>query len=470
MRLEGLRALSGRIEAQARVILRQERPIRWHRIEQYVREDGSDTVLFAVLYGPELTFQSSDWPEGLEPSDVAPSVGIPSSFEPIVVGVPPVNSRSGGSPRASWKESKGEPRRLDAIPHHDADPERYYGAFADDETTLILGIGTAEEDANLARFRHAALLASPFLLGLIAAISFGVAGRAVRSVSSVASAMEGLSAEDLQGGLDPGSTDREFAALVEGYNAMVERLQASFDKVRQFTDNAAHELRTPLTILQGKIEAAIAKEEAGSDRQAWLVELLEETARLKLITDQLLLLARSDSNRLDLYVEDVDLASLIRNLVADFEAMSPDVSFALRVPESAIARCDRALMMQVLHNLLSNAVKYNHATGGFVEVELSYGQGLFRVRIANSGRPIPEEKQSRLFERFYRVDQSRSRRIEGTGLGLSLAKEIAKAHNGDLVLERSTAESTVFLLTLPPQAPETASQAGTRPRQSSSSA
>lgn len=184
----------------------------------------------------------------------------------------------------------------------------------------------------------------------------------------------------------------------------------------------------------------------------------------------MLLLARSDSNRLDLYVEDVDLASLIRNLVADFEAMSPDLSFALRVPESAIARCDRALMMQVLHNLLSNAVKYNHATGGFVEVELSYGQGLFRVRIANSGRPIPEEKQSRLFERFYRVDQSRSRRIEGTGLGLSLAKEIAKAHNGDLVLERSTAESTVFLLTLPPQAPETASQAGTRPRQSSSSA
>jgi len=239
--------------------------------------------------------------------------------------------------------------------------------------------------------------------------------------------------------------DEEFEALTIIVNSFLQKFQSDHQEATIFTGNAAHELKTPLTILQGKIDEAIRHEEPGSDRQARLHELLEEVSRLKTITERLLLLSRADSGELDLYLKEVDLSEILKNLAEDAQVLAPKMKIDVSVPEHIKVDADRALLLQVLHNLLSNAIKYNHSMG-FVRVSLAPRKDELHLRFTNSGEPIPEEYHDRIFDRFYRVKKKRK---EGAGLGLSLARDIARAHRGELILESSDERGTVFLLVLP---------------------
>lgn len=472
LRRGGLRSIDRLLEAQARIVLSQpDRPIRWHEIDRRLQQDGVGTAFFVWLAAPGDHYTSTLWPKALDPRAVLPSMELPSGWEERAVVTPDARNRRrppgpgefgdppDGPPEGRERGARDadlavEVERLSAQPQVRADSSRRYAAYSRDDMTLILGTETRELEAELANFRLAILIALPGALLLAFGTGLFVAGRSLRTVDQLARAVEQISATGLDTRIKPLDSDREFARLVSVFNDMLGRLERSFQEARHFSDNAAHELRTPLTILQGKLDAAIQSEQAGSERQQYLTELLDEVARLKGIIDHLLLLARSDSGRLDLYPEKVDLSLMLEGMVDDIGILAPHLVVTTKIPPGIVCECDRSLVAQIIHNLLSNAIKYNHRNEGTIHVGLKADDRTVVLSVTNSGRPIPPELHARVFERFFRAEQSRSRRVEGTGLGLSLAREIARAHKGDLVLRRSDERGTKFQLALPMALPE----------------
>jgi signal transduction histidine kinase len=213
-------------------------------------------------------------------------------------------------------------------------------------------------------------------------------------------------------------------------------------------------LKTPLAIMQGELENALQAAAPGSREQQVFANLLEETQRLKSITRGLLLLARADAGRLPVQLQPVCLSDELVNLSEDVETMAHEeglrcerqITPGIRVP------ADWGLLRQAVFNLLHNAIRYNEP-GGRLGMTLTARDGRAELEVWNEGPGIPEADQPRLFDRFYRVDAARSRRVDGVGLGLSLAHEIVRAQGGVLELKQSRPGYTCFRLSLPLAAP-----------------
>jgi heavy metal sensor kinase len=306
----------------------------------------------------------------------------------------------------------------------------------------------AEVDADLRRSRNAFLLAVPAILALLFAAGWILAGRALRPVKAIAQTTAGITAHRLSDRVPPGRAAREFRELIEVINEMLDRLERSFQQAARFSADAAHELKTPLTVLQGQLEAAIQQAAPGSEEQQRYNALLEEAQRLKSIVQKLLLLARADAGQLALNSEPVDLSALLVSVAEDIEIIAPQLRVETQIQSGITVAADSGLLRQAIGNLTSNAVKYNE-DGGLVRLTLEADHQSARVTVSNTGPAIPAEERHRIFERFFRADKSRSRQVDGAGLGLSLAREIARAHRGDLFLDPTSDSQTSFVLVLP---------------------
>lgn len=242
--------------------------------------------------------------------------------------------------------------------------------------------------------------------------------------------------------------ERDFAELIGVFNNMLERLERSFRQASRFSGDAAHELRTPLTILQGRVEQAMQLAGDGSAMQATLAGILDEVRRLSAISSKLLLLSQADAGRLSLHRERVDLSAALRDLAEDARMLAPQLAVDEDIAPGIVVAADAGLLRQALHNLISNAVKYNQP-GGWIRIAAIASAPCATVEVANASCGIPEADRALIFERFHRADPARGRGIEGFGLGLSLAREIARAHGGDLALADGVAQEARFVLTLP---------------------
>jgi heavy metal sensor kinase len=288
---------------------------------------------------------------------------------------------------------------------------------------------------------------------LLATAGWLLAGQALRPVKVLTKVAGGITAQGLDQRVQAGGADQEFQALIDVINGMLNRLENSFGQAARFSADAAHELKTPLTILQGQLNQALHSAPAGSDEQRTYADLLEEVQRLKSIVRKLLLLAQSDAGRLRLSLESVDLTAEIEALCEDAPVLAPGVTLQADLSPHVSVMADPDLIRQVLQNLLSNAIKYNR-DGGAIECHLRQDGAAVHFTLANttdSGAGIDRE---RLFDRFYRGDPSRNRKVDGSGLGLSLAREISRAHGGDLILEPGETRTgwIAFRLTLPAKA------------------
>jgi signal transduction histidine kinase len=229
---------------------------------------------------------------------------------------------------------------------------------------------------------------------------------------------------------------------------MLDRLEKSFHQAVRFSADAAHELQTPLTVLQGELEQAIQKAPVDPDEQQHYSDLLEEVQRLKAIVQKLLLLARADAGQLALHLDTVNLTALLQDAIEDVKAIAPELEVQQQIAPDVRVLADADLLAQVIRNMTSNAVKHN-CKRGRIEFKLEAAGRVARFTLSNTGSPIPEADRERVFDRFYRVEKSRSRRVGGVGLGLSLAREIARAHHGDLVLQSTHDDLISFILSLP---------------------
>jgi heavy metal sensor kinase len=320
--------------------------------------------------------------------------------------------------------------------------------LGNDAVTTVIGVNLAEYHREAARVRSAFLIAMPLGLLALAAGGWLLATRALKPITLITRTAAGITARGLDKRIPATSADPDLSQLVEVINGMLDRLEKSFHQAVRFSADAAHELQTPLTVLQGELEQAIQRAPMGSDDQQCFGDLLEEAQRLKTIVQKLLLLARADAGQLALSLEAVDLSALVEAAIEDVKAIAPHLRVDQRIAPNVCVTADRDLLAQVIRNMTSNAVKYNFKNGWVCfDVRVTGDVALFTL--SNTGVPIHQEDRERVFDRFYRVDKSRSRREGGAGLGLSLAREIARAHHGDLVLDLSCSELISFTLTMP---------------------
>ncbi len=323
------------------------------------------------------------------------------------------------------------------------------GIMGNQRITIMIGLNMAGfyEDAD--RYRTSFFLATPLALLLMAGGGWWLAQRALRPVGLISKTAEKVSAHGLDQRIPTAKADTEFQRLVSVINAMLDRLENGFQQAVRFSADAAHELQTPLTILQGMLDDAIRHSEAGSAEQQRSSDLLEEVQRLKTIVRKLLILSRADAGRLDLSLEPVDMSNLVESMLEDVEIMAPQLRIDQRIQPGLMVNADPQLLRQVVQNMVSNAIKYNLPEKGLIAFRLARRKGVVHFRVANTGPAIPPQDRQRVFDRFYRVDRSRNDRVPGSGLGLSLALEITRAHKGRLVLDPAKEGLISFTLSLP---------------------
>lgn len=266
-------------------------------------------------------------------------------------------------------------------------------------------------------------------------------------IQRLAATIRHVTAQGLDRRIPSKPEDRDFAELIDVFNEMLERLERSFKQASRFSGDAAHELRTPLTIMQGQIEQAINQAETGSPIQVTLSGILDEVRRLSAISRKLLLLSQADAGRMPLHRTRFDLTAALLDMAEDARMLAPDLRLSVDVAPGIWVEAD-AVIRQALHNLISNAIKYN-LKDGWIRISTALAEHQVTIAVANASAGIADAERGLIFERFYRADPARSRNIDGFGLGLSLSREIARAHGGDLILAPCTEGEVCFTMTLP---------------------
>jgi len=280
-----------------------------------------------------------------------------------------------------------------------------------------------------------------------------IASQAIKPVNQLSESAEKTTAQGLNHRIPEQGTTGEFKRLVRVYNEMLSRLETSFNQASRFSADAAHELNTPITILMGHLDDALQSAETNSDEQERFGLLLQEVQRLKGIVDKLLLLSKADSGQLRHLNERFNLSDLVTDVADDAVEMAPELLVERNIPEGICMEGDSELVRQIVFNLTSNAIKYNTPDGS-VNLNLTIDQEKkeLYLTVANTGNAIPDEAAAYIFDRFYRVDPSRNRKVHGLGLGLSLAREFAELHKGKLELTENRSGQVAFTLTLPMRA------------------
>ncbi|HKZ54640.1 MAG TPA: HAMP domain-containing sensor histidine kinase [Anaerolineales bacterium] len=304
---------------------------------------------------------------------------------------------------------------------------------------------------TLQRLLTTLLVSGPLLIMMAGFGGYFLAARALapmdhitRTARRIAEGAEGLSAR-----LHLPPIDDEVGRMAETFDAMLARLDDTFRRERQFTVDASHELRTPLAAMQAILNVIREKRRAPEEYEQALDDLAEETDRLRTLTENLLRLARGDTDSVVPY-EVIDLSTLLRDVSDSLQplAEAKGLTLACGVPDGLTVLGDSDGLIRLFVNLLDNAIKFTERGG----VTLSAGQNQDRelhIVIADTGIGISAEHLPQIFDRFYRVDQART--TSGAGLGLALASEIARAHGGGIEVASAAGKGTRFTVILPKQ-------------------
>lgn len=282
------------------------------------------------------------------------------------------------------------------------------------------------------------------LLGLVGG-SF-LMRRALAPISQLTRATEKIHEGNLHERIPRSGNGDELDRLTEVFNDMIARLDHSFGRIREFTLHASHELKTPLTVLRGEMETGLREETLPEAQRQRLLSQVEEIDRLTKIVEGLTLLTKADAGQITLNREPLQLDRLLRETLEDAAILATphriQVNLCRCHPVTVLG--DRHRLRQLLLNLLDNAIKYNHP-GGSVSVELQGTGREAALKIINTGHEIPAEKLPRVFERFFRCDESHNNAVEGCGLGLSIAQWIVTAHGGSIQIHSQPATTTVSI-------------------------
>jgi two-component system heavy metal sensor histidine kinase CusS len=316
---------------------------------------------------------------------------------------------------------------------------------------VLVAVSTDAHEHYLARLRQGLWggVAVAIMLAVLAvclAVRWGHA-----PIRRIGTAMRGVTADHLHVRLDEHAVPRELATLVASFNATLDQLQTSFERLSHFSADIAHELRTPVTNLMTQTQVALAKERPAAAYREVLYTGLDELDRMRKMIGDMLFLAQTEDPRRRLQKAAVDLRAEVQSVFDYFEAWSEEAGVTLRLDLNAgadpVVPGDRGLLQRAISNLVGNALRHT-ARGDAVLVQLLPDGEAIRLEVANPGETIDPAHLLHLFDRFYRVDPARHRAGEGTGLGLAIVQAIAEAHGGSVGVA-STDGVNRFWLRLP---------------------
>jgi heavy metal sensor kinase len=275
-------------------------------------------------------------------------------------------------------------------------------------------------------------------------------GHALAPVDQIASSAERISLQNLSDRLPIARTGDELERLSISLNNMIARLEDAVRHNQRFIADASHELRTPLTLVNGELESIVQKSNLSQENLQTLSNILEEVERLRRIVEGLFAISRLDSGEAEKKWLPFDLAELAASTAGQLEPLAEDkgISISSTTPNAVIIEGDRSRFKQVVVNLLDNAIKYT-SSGGQVRISVVARDGHAVLEVADTGIGIPLEAQPRIFERFFRVDEARSRELGGAGLGLSIVKSICVAYGGKVEVESAQGGGSRFKVELP---------------------
>lgn len=325
------------------------------------------------------------------------------------------------------------------------------GSAATQTDTLLIAVDVSEKEALLARYRlwfWTVQLATFIIFPLI---GYRIARQGIRPVEEMATTARHISSTNLRERIQPEGYPFELASLASTFNQMLDRLEESFERISRFSADIAHDLRTPVNNIRGEAEVALARARTVDEYRDVLESSLEEAVRLSDLIGDLLFLARAESPLTYLRREHVDVGELLITVRDYFEAFAANGQIALVAVESTElldVELDRSLMLRAVSNLVSNAIAHT-PPGGTVTLAAMNDDAAIRIVVSDTGAGIPAEALPKVFDRFFRVDPSRSKASGGTGLGLAIVQSILTLHGGSTEITSRLGSGTRVTLRMP---------------------
>jgi heavy metal sensor kinase len=316
---------------------------------------------------------------------------------------------------------------------------------------IILQVGQSMENYTrlIEIFKRIFIITMALLIGLAAGVGWFMARRAVSGVETITRTAQSISGGTLEKRVPVKTRGDEIDQLSMTFNQMLDRIQNLVTEIKEMSDNIAHDLKSPITRIRGIAEVTLTNGESMGEYENMAASTIEECDRLLDMINTMLMISKTESGVDKLLREEIDLADLVREACELFEPAAEDkgviLSYDVRNKSHLVG--DHRMIQRMLSNLLDNAIKYTRS-GGTVSVSVSENNKRdVIITVKDTGVGISSSDLPRIFERFYRCDQSRSE--PGIGLGLSLARAIARAHGGDITVMSRLSQGTTFTITLP---------------------
>jgi signal transduction histidine kinase len=276
-----------------------------------------------------------------------------------------------------------------------------------------------------------------------------IAGQMLRPLKKLNTRMSQMNADNLHKRIAFEDTEDEISDLIRNFNKMTSRLNQAFENQKQFVENASHELKTPLTIVHTNIESAVADNKVTKKEQKELLETsLRSVKFMDKLTEDLLLLSLLENQ---IKRTNFNLQSTTKNIVKQLSKIAKKKNIRIELDinsQKSTFKGNKELIQRSIMNIIENAMKYS-PKNSTIHVSLEQKRNTYSIKIKDAGEGISKKDQKRIFDRFYRVDKSRSRKTGGSGLGLSITKKIIELHKGTITVNSKPKKGTTFTISLP---------------------
>jgi heavy metal sensor kinase len=318
---------------------------------------------------------------------------------------------------------------------------------------VIVAIPLEESARVLANLKSVLLISFPLILLFLYAVSRMIAGRIISPVNTVIDTAAQITRENMNARIPAPPRQDELHKLAETINNLLDRLQDAVLREKQFTANASHELRSPLAVIKGTLEVLMRKQRTPEQYREKIKYVIDEVNQMATLVDHLLSLARYESAGIQPLMGPVDLPRAVEKVMPHFGAALVEKKLAVQssFQHAQTLTADAAMIEIILENLISNAIKYS-AADSTIDLQTRRVGKAVELSITNFGAVIPTEQLENIFDRFYRVDQSRSSSIQGSGLGLAIVKRLMDLQGASITAESTPTSGTAFRMVFPRQA------------------
>lgn len=316
------------------------------------------------------------------------------------------------------------------------------------KTIGYLTIGVSQEESSSVLHNLFIVLCFTYLIlvFVLYLIMYYVASKAIKPVQKLIQSASQINESNISSRLPLPNNKDEIYKLATTFNDLLNRIENSIEQQKQFTADASHEMRTPLTIIKGTLEVLLRKERTPEQYEKKINEVITQTDRLSYLFDQLLQLARAESNNTIIKKEKIILKEKIDHLINGGDLLLNKNQIKYNIPSNCVVFADAALLDRILENIISNAIKYNTPNGN---ITFEWNEKSNSLLIKDEGIGISKDQQPYLFNRFYRADNSRSSETKGNGLGLSIVKKLCELQHIKISVESAENKGTSFTLQFP---------------------